>query len=280
LPEPVIRALLSFEEFEKLVGIQREVWKHGDLDVTPVHQFAISSRMGGILLGAYVGPELAGFVYSFPAEFRGKRCQHSHLLAVLPEYQGCGIGKALKKAQREEALARGYDLITWTFDPLQSRNANLNLQALGAVARTYLPNFYGFTPSLNLAPGLPTDRLLIEWPIKTARVRDRLEGRKRTGPAYKPEHLPTALRRKADSRTGPPVPARPSLDLDARTILVEVPPDVKAVTAADPGLTAAWQNALRRVMTAYFGRGYRAEHFIFDERSFYVLVRRRGPQAS
>jgi predicted GNAT superfamily acetyltransferase len=272
--------LVYFEEFEKLVGIQRAVWKHGDLDITPVHQFAISSRMGGILLGAYVGPELAGFVYSFPADFRGKRCQHSHLLAVLPEYQGCGLGKALKKAQRQEALARGYDLITWTFDPLQSRNANLNLQALGAFTRTYMPNFYGLTPSLILAPGLPTDRLLIEWPIKTVDVRDRLEGRKKRSPAYEPERLPMALKRKTDRGDGPPAPARPSLELDARVVLVEVPPDIKAVTAADPGLTAAWQKALRRVMTAYFSRGYRAEHFIFDERSFYVLARRRGPRAS
>ena len=94
----------SFEEFEKLLHIQRVVWKHEDIDLTPVHQFAVSSRMGGILLGAYVGPELAGFVYSFPAVFKGESCQHSHLLAVLPDFQGCGLGKALKWAQREEAV--------------------------------------------------------------------------------------------------------------------------------------------------------------------------------
>ncbi|MCJ7487526.1 MAG: GNAT family N-acetyltransferase, partial [Candidatus Aminicenantes bacterium] len=103
-----IKPLASFEEFEKLLHIQRVVWKHEDIDLTPVHQFAVSSRMGGILLGAYVGPELVGFVYSFPAVFKGESCQHSHLLAVLPDFQGFGLGKVLKWAQQEEAVKRGY----------------------------------------------------------------------------------------------------------------------------------------------------------------------------
>ena len=171
-----IKPLKAFDEFEKLLEIQRAVWSHSETDLTPVHQFAVSSRMGAILLGAYKGNRLSGFVYSFPAVFRGNWCQHSHLLAVLPEFRGSGLGKALKLAQRDEALRRGYDLITWTFDPLQTRNANLNLQALSAVARTYAANFYGLTPALCLGPGIPTDRLLIEWPIRSPRVRARVGG--------------------------------------------------------------------------------------------------------
>ena len=143
-----IQPLGSIKEFEKLVDIQRTVWKHEDLDVTPVHQFCVSAKMGGIILGARVGRELAGYAYSFPAALNGKPCQHSHHLAVLPEFRGLGLGKALKWAQGEESLRRGFRLITWTFDPLQARNANLNLQALGAVSRTYFPNFYGLTPAL------------------------------------------------------------------------------------------------------------------------------------
>ncbi len=277
-----VRPLRRFAEFEKLLDLQRAVWGHDDLDLTPTHQFCVSSRLGGILVGAFVGRELAGFVYSFPAVFCKRHVQHSHLLAVRPEFQGRGLGKRLKWAQRDEAIRRGYDLITWTFDPLKTRNANLNLQQLGAVARTYLPNFYGLTPSLCLAPGIPTDRLLIEWPIKTRRVGGRVDGRGqgkavRARPVYDIDALPKALER---SRPGdPPLagPAPAKLDLREKAVLVEVPKDITALRGR-PDLIAAWQTGLRRVMTRYFERGYRADHFLFAERAFYVLRKERTPR--
>lgn len=268
-----IRALASFEEFEKLLPIQRAVWNHEDANLTPAHQFAISNRMGAILLGAFVGRELAGFVYSFPAVFRGRHCQHSHLLAVRPEFQGYGLGKALKWAQRAEAVRRGYDLITWTFDPLQARNANLNLQALGAVSRTYFPNFYGLTPSLCLGPGIPTDRLLIEWPLRGSQVRGRAEGKGKK-PCYEPAALPAALTRKAGGEGTFAEPGRPRLRLEDAVVLVEVPRDIKAL-AFRCDLIADWQSRLRRVMTAYFDRGYCADHFLFGDRCFYVLRKQK-----
>ena len=267
-----IRALDTQEDFDRLVHIQRAVWNHPETDLTPAHQFCVSSRMGAILLGAFVGREMAGFVYSFPAVFHGKTCQHSHLLAVLPEFQGYGIGKALKWAQREEAVKRGYDLLTWTFDPLQTRNANLNLQALGAVSRTYFPNFYGLTPALCLGPGIPTDRLLIEWPIRTGRVQGRAESRAKK-PCYDPERLPKALARRAgDEGTFAP-PGRPRPGLDDPVLLVEVPRDIKAL-AFRCDLIAAWQAGLRRALRHYFSRGYCADHFIFGDRAFYVLKKK------
>jgi predicted GNAT superfamily acetyltransferase len=272
LPDKVkIRTLESFEDFEKVLHIQRAVWKHEDIDLTPVHQFAVSSRMGAILLGAFVGRVLAGFVYAFPAVFRGQHVQHSHLLAVLPEFQGYGLGKALKWAQRDEALRRGFDLLTWTYDPLQTRNANLNLQALGATARTYFPNFYGMTPSLCLGPGIPTDRMLIEWPIRDRRVKDRAAGRGKK-PSYVPEEFAKALERKSGEEGVFALPARPRLDLEGGIVLVEVPRDIKAL-AFRCDIIAAWQKNLRRVMTAYFERGYVADHFVFGDRCFYVLKR-------
>lgn len=266
-----VKLLDSFEDFEKLLDIQRAVWNHGDLNVTPVHQFAVSSRMGAILLGAFVGRELAGFVYSFPAVFKGEFCQHSHLLAVLPAYQGCGLGKALKRAQREEAVRRGYRLITWTYDPLQTRNANLNLQALGAISRTYVRNFYGMTPSLCLGPGIPTDRMLIEWPVRDRRVKARLEG-KGNRTVYDADRLPKALERRAGGEAPFFRTARPRLDLEGKVVLAEVPRDIKAL-AVRPDLIAEWQRGLRRVMTGYFGRGYHAGHFLCADRAFYVLIK-------
>jgi predicted GNAT superfamily acetyltransferase len=267
-----IRALDLFEDFEKLLHIQRAVWNHDDVDLTPAHQFSVSSRMGAILLGAFVGRDLAGFVYSFPAVFGGRFCQHSHLLAVLPEFQGYGLGKALKWAQREEAVKRGYRLITWTFDPLQTRNANLNLQVLGALSRTYFHNFYGMTPSLCLGPGIPTDRLLIEWPIRDRRVKGRAEGKGKK-PCYDAAKLPKGLERKAGAEGTFAPPAKPRLNLKDAVLLVEVPRDIKAL-AFRCDLIAAWQTRQRRTMQAYFGRGYQACHFLYGDRCFYVLKKR------
>jgi predicted GNAT superfamily acetyltransferase len=268
-PKVLIRKLRDYSEFEKLLHIQREVWKHSETNLTPPHQFCVHRRMGAILLGAFVDGALAGFVYSFPALHDGIHTQHSHLLAVLPEYQGLGLGKRLKKAQRLEALKQGVSLITWTYDPMQARNANLNLNALGARSRTYLANLYGLTPALCLGPDIPSDRLLIEWKIGGKRAA------KRSGSREKRSHrdsLPKALERAAGTGDVFPMPRPPRLGLKDRTILVEVPPNIQSLRGR-PDLIAAWQAGMRKVMKAYFRRGYAAEGFLSGERSFYVLER-------
>lgn len=263
-----IRRLEGAAEFEKLLEIQRAVWGHSELDLTPVHQFLIHDRMGAILRGAFVDGVLVGYVYSFPAVHAGRFCQHSHHLAVLPGFQGYGLGKRLKWAQRREALKQGVNLITWTYDPMQARNANLNLHTLGVRGRTYLDNFYGFTPTLCLGPEIPTDRLLVEWPIRAGRVEDR-KARKR--PSYDAAVLPKALERGAAAGGDPfPLPAPPRLLLKDRVLLAEVPPDIRALKPR-PDLIAAWQAALRTVLKSYFKRGWVADDFIFGDRAFYVL---------
>ena len=260
-----IRTLDRYSDFEKLVDIQRVVWKHEDAELTPVHQFRISSAMGGIVLGAYAGKKLAGFVFSFPAVFGKKLCQHSHHLAVLPAYQGLGIGKKLKWAQRERVLKLGYDLITWTMDPLQTRNANLNFHVLAARCKTYLPHFYGPTPSLTLAPGLPTDRLLIEWPLRHRKVEMR---RRCRFDGYEVADIPTALERKATM--GGDFPGRPRLNMNGKILLVEVPKSMNA-WAARPAAISAWQAALRRTLRFYFKHGYSIADFLFSDRCYYIL---------
>ncbi len=260
-----IRKLTSHADFAKLVRIQKTVWKHDDIDLTPTHQFSITSRMGAILLGAYVEEELAGFVYSFPAIFDNKPRQHSHLLAVLPDYQGLGIGKKLKWAQRRWALRLGYDLITWTFDPLVARNANLNLHTLGAMTRTYWPNFYGTTSSLTHGLHIPTDRFLVEWQIRTARVERHRQDR---FDRYDENRLPRALERKSTAPDSWPGKVR--LNLDDKIILAEVPQEINTSRTAR-AFIAAWQDRLRRAMRRYFGRGYAAVDFLYRDRCFYVL---------
>jgi predicted GNAT superfamily acetyltransferase len=266
-----IRKLREFSEFEELIHIQKAVWKHDDVDATPVHQFCVHARMGAILLGAFVEGRMAGFVYSFPALRDKVLFQHSHLLAVLPEFQGLGIGKSLKWAQRKEALKQGIGLITWTYDPLLAKNANLNLHALGVRSRTYFSDFYGSTPSLCLAQGVPTDRLLVEWRIGDQRILDRRKAGARAG---RPDvdRIPKALERLSGTRGLLPLPGPAKLGFRAPVVLVEIPPDINAMRS-HPETIRAWQSGLRTVMSSYFRRGYSAADFLFGDRCYYVLTK-------
>jgi len=269
MPDVRIRPLRATAEFETCVAIQRRVWNHADLDITPVHQFCVAVHTGAILLGVFVDGTMAGYVYSFPAVFNGTRAQHSHHLAVLPDFQGYGLGRRLKWAQRDEAVRRGYDLITWTYDPLQARNANLNLHALGAEGRTYLKNFYGCTPALTLDEGVPTDRLMVEWSIRSPRVKARKA--KKIGPLDAAD-FPKAVERKPGGVFPDIEPGRPRLALDAPRILVEVPKNIRALTRGI-GRISAWQKAVRSAFESGFARGYRLDDFIFGEASYYVLTK-------
>jgi predicted GNAT superfamily acetyltransferase len=211
-------------------------------------------------------------VYSFPAIFEGKLVQHSHHLAVLPKFQGYGIGKALKWAQRDGAVKRGYDCITWTFDPLQAKNANLNFHALGGICRTYLPDFYGMGSALNLGPRIATDRLLMEWLIREKGVARIRRGRSEN---YEPGSLPKALEKRSPSPDSRPV--SPRLTLHDKCILAEVPLAIKDWRKEKKfDLIAAWQAGLRRVLTHYFSSGYAVVNFLFGDRSYYMLERRRS----
>jgi predicted GNAT superfamily acetyltransferase len=266
-----IRELTRIEDCRRLPDVQLRVWGHTERDLTPAHQYRISAAMGGILLGAFIKGELAGFVYSFPAIFDGELVQHSHHLGVLPKFQGYGLGKALKWAQRDWALRKGYNRITWTFDPLQARNAHLNFHALGGLCRTYLPDFYGKGSALNLGPRIPTDRLLMEWLIREKRLERVRRGELQT---IEPTAMAKALEKKTDSPDSRP--ANPKLQLRDRRFLAEIPPDIKAWREKKRhDLIAAWQSGLRRVLSDYFGRGYAVVDFIYGDRSFYLLERRR-----
>lgn len=264
-----IRPLRSPADFETCVAIQRRVWNRSDLEITPPHQLRVSVHMGGILLGAFVDGVAAGYVYSYPAVYDGRNIQHSHHLAVLPEFQGLGLGKMLKWAQRDEALARGYNLITWTYDPLQARNANLNLHSLGAVGRTYLDDFYGSVPSLTLEPGVATDRLLVEWLLSTKRVSD-LAASSRA--PLDPEAFPKALAQRPAGVYPMITPRRPDFARTEPTLLVEIPRAIRDLKSRG-GLIAGWQKAIRAAFDHYFKAGCVVEDFIFGERAFYVLRR-------
>jgi predicted GNAT superfamily acetyltransferase len=170
-----IQSLTTLEHFERCVVIQLEVWGYSDGDVIPRRVFVVAQRIGGQAIGAFDGDTLVGFAMSLPGYRDGKPYLHSHMLAVLPQYRNFGIGRRLKLAQRDDALARGFDLMEWTFDPLEIRNAHLNIARLGAIVRRYQPDFYGPSSS-PLQGGLPTDRLYAEWWLRSDRVAGTLRG--------------------------------------------------------------------------------------------------------
>ena len=165
-----IAPVTKLADFEQAVEVQLAVWGYSDNDLVPKRVFIVAERIGGQVLGAFDGEALVGFAMALPGYRDGKPYLHSHMLAVLPEYRNAGLGRRLKLAQRDDALARGFDLMEWTFDPLEIKNAHLNIARLGAIARRYLRNIYG--PSTSpLQGGLPTDRLVVEWWLRSARVR-------------------------------------------------------------------------------------------------------------
>ncbi|PYX00121.1 MAG: GNAT family N-acetyltransferase [Acidobacteria bacterium] len=165
----VIRKCCDLEELRACVALQKEVWNFSDLDLIPLRMFVVAEKIGGQLIGGFDANEMVGFALSIPGTRAGHAYLHSHMLAVREQYRNSGLGRRLKLFQREDALSRGFELIEWTFDPLEIKNAHLNVERLGAIARRYNINQYGVTSS-PLQGGLPTDRLVAEWWLKSRRV--------------------------------------------------------------------------------------------------------------
>jgi len=180
-PKVTIRPCHTIEEFEAMVDLEIDVWGFGQRDVVPSQMYVVAAKTGGQVLGAFLGDRLVGFALAYPGIRDGQPYLHSHMAGVLQEYRDLGIGRSLKLAQREEALARGIGLIEWTFDPLQARNAFFNISRLGVVCRRYLLDVYGSTSS-PLHAGLPTDRLVAEWHLSSGRVEQILAGKPPTRP--------------------------------------------------------------------------------------------------
>jgi predicted GNAT superfamily acetyltransferase len=221
----VVRKCIGIEEFQRCVALQREIWGEDDLEVEPATLFVVAEETGGQVLGAFDGERLVGYTLALVGLRDGAVFLHSHMTGVLAEYRDRGVGRALKLFQREEALERGIRLIVWTFDPLENRNAHFNLNRLGAIARKYLPNLYGTTTS-PLHLGLPTDRLLAEWPLDSARVVAAVEDL-----AKEPEDAPATI---------------------------ALPAELDRWKRNDTASVARVQARIREEFTTWFARGYAA----------------------
>jgi predicted GNAT superfamily acetyltransferase len=172
-----LRRCHNIEEFRACVALQKEVWNFTDAELVPLRMFVVADKVGGQVMGAFEGKSMIGFALSVPGTRSGHVYLHSHMLAVRKDYRNAGLGRRLKLMQREDALSRGIELIEWTFDPLEIKNAYLNIEKLGAISRRYNINQYGITSS-PLQGGLPSDRLIAEWWLKSKRVANLLENGK------------------------------------------------------------------------------------------------------
>ncbi len=172
-----IESFTSLEQFDQCVALEEAVWGYDPADMIPRRMFLLASRIGGQVMGAFLGEDstAVGFAMALPAFRNGHAYLHSHMVGVIPEVRNQGIARALKLAQRDDALARGFDLMEWTFDPTEIKNAYINIAKLGAVVRRYQHNFYGPSSS-PLQGGLPTDRVYAEWWLRSKRVERALRG--------------------------------------------------------------------------------------------------------
>jgi predicted GNAT superfamily acetyltransferase len=167
-----IRPLTTHDEFAEAVRLQREIWGFQEVELLPVRLFVVASKIGGQVLGAFDGKQMVAFCFCIPGLKQGAHPYlHSHMLGVLPQYRNTGLGRRMKWKQREFALLQSIELIEWTFDPLEIKNAFFNIERLGAIVRRLVRNQYGSTTS-HLHGGLPTDRLIAEWWLRSARVED------------------------------------------------------------------------------------------------------------
>src|SRR6266568_1830954 len=188
----VIRLCHDLEAMRACVALQKEVWNFSDADLVPLRMFVVAEKIGGQIIAAFDGKEAVGFGLSIPGYRDGRSYLHSHMLAVRQTYRNAGLGRRIKLFQRDDALARGFELIEWTFDPLEIKNAYLNIEKLGAIARRYTVNQYGITSS-PLQGGLPTDRLIAEWWIRSKRMQSLLEKGKSQFTLVKSISIPTQI---------------------------------------------------------------------------------------
>jgi predicted GNAT superfamily acetyltransferase len=277
-----IRLLETIEEMSAVEALQREVWPGSETDVVPAHVLITAVHNGGVLLGAFVDNELIGFVFGFPgieSTPDGPRPKHcSHILGVYSDHRDSGVGFALKRAQWQMVRHQGLDHVTWTYDPLLSRNAHLNVARLGAVCSMYRRSEYGDMRD-GLNAGLPSDRFQVDWWVNTKRVERRLS--KRARPTLRLNHLARVgvhplypLRTRPDNLPRPPehVPA-----LEAQLIAAEIPSDFMALKSADFALARDWRFFTREFFETAFAKGYIVTDFVFDQsegvpRSFYILT--------
>ena len=277
--EVTIRELNSVEDLRQALQLEQEVWQLQPADVTPVTTAVATRAAGAFWLGAFDGHSLVGIAYAFPSLHDGYVGLHSHLLAVKDSHQSLGIGYRLKVAQRERALSLGVGEISWTFDPLRSRNAHLNFARLGVVSRKYIPDFYGPQTSSPLDVN-STDRLWVMWELGSRRIEERLRGRDTRSEILDTlKHLEPLVRFNGD---GIPVATDVSVAISRQRIAIEVPGDIDRMEQENLALAREWRVATRQAFVAALNANFVVKEFCRSIRGkqgpgAYILERTEPP---
>ena len=276
-----IRVLETPQEMEQAEQLQALVWPGSDIDVVPGHLMLTAAHNGGLLLGAYEDGQMLGMLFGFiglydtPAGSRPKHC--SHQMGVHPHARDAGIGFALKQAQWQIVRKQGLDLITWTYDPLLSRNAHLNIARLGAVCNTYLRDVYGEMRD-GLNAGLSSDRFQVDLWVNTSHVERHMQAARRPSLSLRELEVAGARLLYPVEPAGNLIRPPGQLKLpDERLLLAEIPSDFPGLKDADFKLASDWRFFSREVFESCFAAGYPVTDFVYDTssgrpRSFYVLT--------
>jgi predicted GNAT superfamily acetyltransferase len=270
----IIRQLETPEDYEACENTMKEIWAFDDRDIIPAHVLKAINDQGGLVLGAFNHKKMVGVLVGFLAHYEGILHHHSHITGVLQKYNG--VGYQLKQRQREFALSQGLDLVTWTFDPLQSSNAYFNFAKLGVTCSTYYRDYYGEMRD-QLNAGLKSDRILVEWWIKSREVIARTNG---TFQQPKLDKILSEAEIVNKTKKVKNLRKNVSLNFNLKTkrILIEIPSDINVMKEKNIKLACAWREETRTMFETYFPKGYTAYNVISEitkgERRSYYLLRR------
>jgi predicted GNAT superfamily acetyltransferase len=254
-----IRGIEEISEMRAVEELQKEVWGIDDREVFPALAMKPMRELGGLLIGAFDGDRMIGFVFGFPGLENDRVILHSDMLAVRSEYRSRGVGYKLKLAQREKALAKGIDTITWTFDPLQALNAHLNIAKLGVVGNSYRVDYYGETTSFLHRTG--TDRLWVTWLLQSERVRERISGGSVLEASALAE-IPAVVRVGGNDE---PVEGDEGL-FGEPSLVIEIPDNINLVLKENVGLAVLWREATRNAFTRSMASGLFVDEFYRAQR--------------
>jgi len=264
-PQLTVRDLTSREDFERAVELQCQTWGRDCGEIVPPAVLMLAQKIGGVVVGAFEpGGELVGVIFGVTGVKEGSLVHWSHLAAVREDWRDCGVGQTLKREQRRRLRALGVERALWSFDPLVARNANLNLNRLGARVLEYLPDLYGVNPKTKPDTVIGSDRFLVEWNLGSAGASE---------PAGNPR-IPDAPTITVSDGSPPDAPLSA-----APQVLVEIPRDIQTLKRQDPDLAKAWRRLTRRAFQHYLASGYRVARFVRNPKAgggHYVVQKAEG----
>ena len=248
-----LKKIEDLEDFKKIPEIQKSAWGFLDLDIEPHHLMTRVQKYGGLVQGLYFNGKLAGFTYALIGKWKGKHFIYSHMTGVHQKYQTQGFGFLLKKAQREDVLKMGYEIMRWNFDPLESMNAYFNIHRLGIISVEYERDIYG-TGESGLHKGLPTDRLIATWNLNSDRVIHKMEQKE-------PAMIENTPENNLENFT-------------QKTAYIEIPRNIRSLKETNMNEAVQWRMKTRRLFELAFQKDYVVTDIVFSEdkkRIFYKL---------